>query len=217
MPSLDLHITENRGVRSPVSPGLRYGNSGVSWGSSPQRQRPSAGALGRDPSFSSSPQVLRPRESVRLNKFPLDLESLVTKPPDAPMEPPFAPKPPPRSNSKLSSLSGIDPRPQRQRVSRPSLPGADPQLKLASQPQVVQLSPVSPTPPNQLGIFSSTEQAVTPEKESVGSILQRIASFSRPENPVPRPRENHHGNRAEQVMPPLQQKKFKKEEGKSYF
>lgn len=247
MPSLDLHIAENRTIRSTVSPGLRYGNSGVSWGLSPQQPKPTG--LGREPSFSSSPQSPKPKESVRLNKFPLNLDSLVVHPQETPMQPPlFIPKPPPRSNSKMSSLSGsatssvsinsLDstdtgsthehientesmsapesiPVPSVSESPVPLSPAQTPQLKLASQPQVVQLSPVASPLPSQMGIVSDPEQEVAMVKESVGSILQRIASISRAEQPAPRSRENHYCNRVEKEASPVQHHKFKKEEGKS--
>ncbi|XP_035260248.1 septin-9-like isoform X1 [Anguilla anguilla] len=244
MPSLDLHIAENRTIRSTVSPGLRYGNSGVSWGSSPQQPKPTG--LVREPSFSSSHQPPKLRESVRLNKFPLDLDSLVSQPQETPVEPPpFIPMPPPRSNFKLSSLSSsaspslstnsLDstdtgsthehientesmsapesiPVPSVSESPVPLSPAQTPQLKLASQPQVVQLSPVSSPLPSQMGIVSDPEQEVATVKESVGSILQRIASFSRAEKPFPGPMENHYCNRVEKEVSPVQHQMFKKGE-----
>ncbi|KAJ8246008.1 hypothetical protein GJAV_G00262670 [Gymnothorax javanicus] len=244
IPSLDLHIAENRAVRSPVSPGLRYGNSGVSWGSSSQQPKPTG--LAREPSFSSNHQPSKSKESARLNKFPLDLDSLVIQPQESPVEPPpFVPKPPPRSSSKLSCFSGsaspsastnsldsVDmgsipkqienaesmtppesiPVPSISESPIPLSPAQTPQLKLASKPQVVRLSAVASLAPGALEILDDSEQEVATVKESVGSILQQIASISRAEKPVPRPGENYFSNREEKEEAPLQHQTFKPEE-----
>lgn len=68
----------------------------------------------------------------------------------------------------------------------PLSPAQTPRLNLASQPQVVQLSPVTPPPltfPDDNANESDLD--VAQAKESVGSILQRIASFARVDASVP--------------------------------
>uniref|UniRef100_W5MIB8 Septin 12 n=1 Tax=Lepisosteus oculatus TaxID=7918 RepID=W5MIB8_LEPOC len=216
MPSLDLHIAESRGITSASSPGLRYGNTGPSWNSVSHRQN--SFPLEREPSFSSSTRAPKPKEPMRLNKFPLDLDNLVARPQEAPPE--VVPKAVPRSSSKLNSLPGssspaaLNSLDNIERASpygnmaktvpvhppgsfpvpcvsaSPVLlsPPQTPQFKIVSQPQVVLLSPESlPEPALQkvlqdTAVSSELSQAVAPPKESVGSILQRIASFSRADN-----------------------------------
>ncbi|MGH0181290.1 UNVERIFIED_CONTAM: hypothetical protein FKN15_015812 [Acipenser sinensis] len=99
-----------------------------------------------------------------------------------------------------------------------------PQFRLVSQPQVVQLSPVAQPPAAQGKVTQKPQiseepaQGPPPQKDSVGSILQRIASFSRADNTGgPRPRENkYHGNKQEREEPPGQREadqRMKKLEG----
>uniref|UniRef100_UPI003AAE6E66 uncharacterized protein septin12 isoform X1 n=1 Tax=Centroberyx gerrardi TaxID=166262 RepID=UPI003AAE6E66 len=184
-------------------------------------------------------QALQPKakETPRLNKFPLDLDSLVsststtsaTKPqggapsPNPPKPPPrntgglqYPARPPSASASPSASLSSLDsasdtpplslhhpfspfsarsptpsqgsiPVPEVSRSPVPLSPAQTPQLELLSGPQVVQ---VVPTPSGSSGPSGpsspSSPRAVRPQedapgdgRDSVGSILQRIASFSR--------------------------------------
>ncbi|MBN3303897.1 SEPT9 protein, partial [Amia calva] len=229
MPSLDLHIAESRGIRNAGFSGIRYGQTGPSWNSASHRQPTSP--LGREPSFSSSPQAPKPKEPMRLNKFPLDLDHLVAKPQEAPPE--VMPQSMPRSNPKLSdicfssspaasinNLDGVEssyvfhsntatvvsvpppgslPVPSVSESPVPLSPPQTPQFKLVSQPQVVQLSPVTPPAAAQVKITqdplakSESSQSGVLVKESVGSILQRIASFSRADNIAPsKAREKYH-------------------------
>ncbi|KAL4659034.1 septin-9-like isoform X1 [Arapaima gigas] len=177
MPSLDLQITEGGGRRIVGPLGARYGGSPATWATTAQRQTPSS--LGRVPSFSSSPsQPPKAKEPVRLNKFPLDLDNLVSPPQAVVMDASVAPKPIPRLHGRASgstaspnvSAPGPQPVPSVSQTPVPLSPAQTPQLKLVSQPQVVQLS---------LEVLPAAEDP-GPEGsgDSVGSILQRIASFS---------------------------------------
>ncbi|XP_015215892.1 septin-9 isoform X1 [Lepisosteus oculatus] len=250
MPSLDLHIAESRGITSASSPGLRYGNTGPSWNSVSHRQN--SFPLEREPSFSSSTRAPKPKEPMRLNKFPLDLDNLVARPQEAPPE--VVPKAVPRSSSKLNSLPGssspaaLNSLDNIERASpygnmaktvpvhppgsfpvpcvsaSPVLlsPPQTPQFKIVSQPQVVLLSPESlPEPALQkvlqdTAVSSELSQAVAPPKESVGSILQRIASFSRADNrSLTRPGEKYHDDKAterEELQLPQEDLRMKRRE-----
>ncbi|KAJ8251284.1 hypothetical protein GJAV_G00219680, partial [Gymnothorax javanicus] len=89
MPSLDLQGTGSRGVACLVD---RFSQTGKAWNTSAGRQLGGA----------SSPRHLtpKPKEVAKLNKFPLDLENLVTKPKVPSTETPSAPKPLPRCHLK---------------------------------------------------------------------------------------------------------------------
>ncbi|MBN3286900.1 SEPT9 protein, partial [Polyodon spathula] len=106
----------------------------------------------------------------------------------------------------------------------PLSPPQTPQFRLVSQPQVVQLSPVAQPSTAQGKVTQKTQiseepaQGPPPQKDSVGSILQRIASFSRADSTGgPKPRENkYHGNKQEREEPPGQREadqRMKKLEG----
>ncbi|XP_033969511.1 uncharacterized protein sept12 isoform X1 [Trematomus bernacchii] len=242
MPSLNLHICDGGGglvsmQRSVgggmVSPGLRYANA--NWNG----RLHNASSFGEEvycgpksPYQQQGPQVLRSpqpkaKEASRLNKFPLDLDSLVnsystttyTKSPGGSMSP-NPPKPPPRSTGSLqhytsppstpaspsASLSSLDSSsdtpslhhpflpltPRSQTFSEgfiptpeigspvPLSPGYSPKLEILLQPQVVQVAPNVPNPssPSRPRAVWSVEEGPGDARDSVGSILQRIASFS---------------------------------------
>ncbi|KAG7459488.1 hypothetical protein MATL_G00211200 [Megalops atlanticus] len=161
MPSLDF---QSGGVRGLAS---RYGQTGASWSAAPHLQQ-------REPSFSTRHQAPKPKEPAKLNKFPLDLDTLVSKSQGPSAE---APKPPPRSHPKpvsapvpaspavsTSSLDGTGtgsshsngdqsepasapgpfPVPSVMASPVPLSPAQTPELTLVTQPQVVQLASASP-------------------------------------------------------------------------
>ncbi|XP_070778705.1 uncharacterized protein [Enoplosus armatus] len=239
MPSLDLQIRDGGGGMESMqrggggdrmSPGLRYANANANWngrlhnassfgeegycGSKNHCQRQGSQAL-------KAPQP-KAKETPRLNKFPLDLDSLVsststTSPTKAQggsmsLNPP---KPPPRSTGGLhhtspsASLSSLDsssdtpplslynpllpsspcsPTPLQSSVPVPEMscspvplsPSQSSQLEILTGAQVVQVVTNLPSP-----CSSSSPRALRPlddgtgdARDSVGSILQRIASFS---------------------------------------
>ncbi|KAK6312542.1 hypothetical protein J4Q44_G00182060 [Coregonus suidteri] len=231
MPSLDLQIGEGGGrvMRGAGGGGVRYGNANVGLNGGSQRHY-NTSSFGKEGCYSPNqnhniyqPQSQpKPKETQRLNKFPLDLDSLVgvKTPQPSPHPPPSSdpPKPPPRGHypSSLDSSGGdLTPLPpaNRQQHNNPSLPrsppptsppGAKPvpkvsqspvplspaqtpQLNLLSpRPQVGHLAPSIPSTPPPLEhaqppLGHAQPQEMMSERESVGSILQRIASFSRPD------------------------------------
>lgn len=247
MPSLDLQICDGGGgivnlQRSGgrMSPGLHYANADTNWNGhrSPVALLPTS-FVGEDCSGSEGlgkqqePQLKvsqpKTKETPRLNKFPLDLDSLVSSCSiTSPMKPqvksvnPPAPKPPPRSTgsflpsssppstlaSTSASLSSLDSSsdtqpfsphhhilpastcspvpskgtiPVQEMSSSPAslYPVQSPDLGIFSEPQIIQLTPTSPnsflTPRGIQPLAEGTGDS----SDSVGSILQRIASFSR--------------------------------------
>lgn len=211
MPSLDLQM-ETAGMRRVISPGSRFTNTSPQWSTSPNNIQNSS-TFARDSSLNN--QSPRPKDPVRLNKFPLDLDNLVFK---SQMESPGAPKPPPRfhmlSNSPIvlaspsESISSLDSTDlplahnnniieKREPITPPGAipvpnisespvllsPAQTPQFNVVSKPQVLQVAPAPPSPSGE--ISNDIDQDDIHAKESVGSILQRIASFSRVETKVP--------------------------------
>uniref|UniRef100_A0A8C1YPV4 Septin 12 n=1 Tax=Cyprinus carpio TaxID=7962 RepID=A0A8C1YPV4_CYPCA len=213
MPSLDLQM-ETAGMRRVISPGSRFTNTGPQW--SPHNIHNSS-TFARDSSINS--QSPRPKDPVRLNKFPLDLDNLVFK---SQTESSGAPKPPPRfhtlsnspnvSGSPSASISSMDstdlpmahnnnnniiekkepitppgaiPVPNISESPVPLSPAQTPQFNMVSKPQVVQVAPASPSLSGRMEISNEIDQDDIHAKESVGSILQRIASFSKVETKVP--------------------------------
>ncbi|XP_031148388.1 septin-9 isoform X1 [Sander lucioperca] len=247
MPSLDPQIHNGGGgmVSMPrggggdrMSPGLRYASANANWNG----RIHNASSFGED-GYSSTknqyqqqgPQVLKApqpkaRETSRLGKFPLDLDSLVsststtslTKTPGGSMSP-NPPKPPPRSTggfqhhtsppstsaSPSASLSSLDSSsdtpplslhhpflpfsphsltPLQGSIPVPEMscspvsfsPAQSPQLQLLSGPQVVQVVPnlSNPSSPSSSRAIWSVEDGPGDGRDIVGSILQRIASFS---------------------------------------
>lgn len=211
MPSLDLQM-ETSGMRRVISPVSRFTNTGPQWSTSPHNIQNSS-TFARDSSLNN--QSPRPKDPVRLNKFPLDLDNLVFK---SQMESPGAPKPPPRfhslSNSPIvsaspsASISSLDSTDlplahnnnnniieKREPITPPGAipvpniiespvllsPAQTLQFNVVSKPQVVQVAPAS----GEMEISNDIDQDDIHAKESVGSILQRIASFSRVETKLP--------------------------------
>ncbi|KAK2816812.1 hypothetical protein Q5P01_025003 [Channa striata] len=236
MPSLDLQICDRgagmKGLQRSggrISPGLRYANADAKWNGH-RHNAPSVeeGYSGPE-NHCQQPQVIKAlqhkaKELTRLNKFPLDLDSLVnscsatspTKPQGRSMSP-NPPNPPPRSTvglqhhtsppstsaSPSASLSSLDSSsdtppfslhhpflpfsPRSPSSSQGSIPVAEmpgspvyhyptqsPQMGVLSKPQVVHFHPTSPYSHSSPRIIQSVGDA----SDSVGSILQRIASFS---------------------------------------
>ncbi|XP_040918518.1 septin-9 isoform X1 [Toxotes jaculatrix] len=252
MPSLDLQICDGGNVGMQrgggggggrMSPGLRYANADANWNGHLHNatffEEEGYGGS-RYHSQQQGPQVLKApqpkaKEIPRLNKFPLDLDSLVnstamtspTKSQGGSMNP-NPPKPPPRSMGGLqhltspqsttaspsASLSSLDsssdtpplslhhpylsfsprsPTPSQGSIPVPEMscspvilsPAQSPQLEILSGPQVVQMVPNVPSPHNSSSPSSprgirSLVHGEGDTRDSVGSILQRIASFSRP-------------------------------------
>ncbi|XP_039632457.1 septin-9 isoform X1 [Polypterus senegalus] len=225
MPSLDLHISENRATENMRLSNLGQQTARASWITNSQKQN--SRPVGRENSFTSTVQPPKPKEPVRLKKFPLDLDNLVGKSEAPPVESisKAQPRPQPRVNSIPDTLgssinveavapAGHFPVPNISDSPIPLSPPQTPQFKLVTQPQVVQLAPVAQPAVTQARITRSatvTGQSTwepSQEKETVGSILQRIASFSRADSIGGfKPKENsYHGNKREQEAEPIQQK-----------
>ncbi|XP_071357588.1 septin-9 isoform X1 [Trachinotus anak] len=252
MPSLDLQIhdrgggivgIQTGGGEGRMSPGLKYANANANWNGHPHNAiffgEEGYGGF-KNHCQQQSPKVLKApqpkaKEIPRLNKFPLDLDSLVnststtspTKAQGGSMNP-NPPKPPPRSTGSLqhltsppsisaspsASLSSLDsssdtpplslhhpflpfsprspttsqgsiPVPEMSCSPVPQSPAQSPQLQILSGPQTVQMVPNLPSPyssssPSSPRAKRSLEGCPGDARDSVGSILQRIASFSRP-------------------------------------
>ncbi|XP_042360105.1 uncharacterized protein LOC121956082 [Plectropomus leopardus] len=249
MPSLDLQIHDGGGGMvsmqrgggggiGRMSPGLRYASANANWNgrlhhassfgeegySGPQNHCQQQGSQ-----ILKSPQP-KAKETSRLNKFPLDLDSLVSSTSATPATmaqggstSPNPPRPPPRSTGGLkhsmsppstpaspsASLSSLDsssdtiplslhhpflplsprsqtpsqgsiPVPQMSCSPGPLSPAQSPQLEILPGPLGVQVVPSLPNPSSPAsprGIWS-VEDGPGDAGDSVGSILQRIASFS---------------------------------------
>ncbi|XP_062309413.1 uncharacterized protein septin12 isoform X2 [Osmerus eperlanus] len=240
MPSLELQmvdaggrVAEMRRVGSSsvggggrMSPGTKYANAGWNWsgtGSAHMRQH-NPSLFGKDGYYSTpaghnqfhiqAQDSAKPKETQRLNKFPLDLDNLVgtsgssmgPTPASPPVQPPRSlpiplqcPSGPPSGpTSPLASLSSLDsanttplrssphsppsyppgsfPVPDVSRSPVPFSPAQTPRtLDLLSRSQVATARP-SPTL-----VEMDVNQTSQEVRESVGSILQRIASFSSPD------------------------------------
>ncbi|XP_016109564.1 septin-9 isoform X1 [Sinocyclocheilus grahami] len=213
MPSLDLQM-ETVGMRRVILPESQFTNTGPQWSTIPHNIQNSS-TYARDSSINT--QSPRPKDPVRLNKFPLDLDNLVFK---SQTESLGAPKPPPRfhtlsnsptvsasSSASISSLDSTDlpmahnnnfieknkpitppgaiPVPNISESPVPLSPAQTPQFNVVSKPQVIQVAPASPSLSGQMEISNEIDQDDIHAKESVGSILQQIASFSKVETKVP--------------------------------
>ncbi|XP_068452227.1 septin-9 isoform X1 [Clinocottus analis] len=245
MPSLDLQSCDRGGGMvsmqrggggGRMSPGLRYANSNANWNSHLHNASSlgEEGYCGHKNSYQPlGTQVLKAplhkaKEISRLNKFPLDLDSLVSPSTISPTKTqggslsPNPHKPPPRStgglqhptsspssastSASLSSLDGTSntpppslhhphlpfsprsvtplqgsiPFPEMICSPVPLSPARSPQQKIFSGPQVVQVVPNRPNPssPSSPRAIWSVEDGPCDARDSVGSILQRIASYS---------------------------------------
>ncbi|XP_074551991.1 uncharacterized protein septin12 isoform X1 [Halichoeres trimaculatus] len=241
MPSLDLQNCDRGGgmlgmqrggVGTMMSPGLRYANANVSWNGC-LHNNTYFGEEGSKTNWQRGSQVpktpkSKAKETPRLNKFPLDLDSFVTSTsPSLPVKTqegymnPNPPKPPLRSkglqhpasppstpascSASLSSLDSSSDTPplsaqqpfepsylcsptllQRsvisQEMSSPlgsQSPAPDPYLEILSELKVVPevLNSGGPYSSPSSGTTQNLEDGVGCTRDSVGSILRRIASF----------------------------------------
>lgn len=244
MPSLDFQFRDGGGggmVRGRggdrMSPGLRYANANANWNG----RLHNASSFGEEgycgsknhcqqqgPHILKSPQS-NAKETPRLNKFPLDLDSLVSSTSTASSikaqggsMSPQRPKPPSRTTGDIqhhtsppstsvspsASLSSLDSSsdtppfslhhpflpfsscspthsqgsilPEMSCSSVPPSTAQSPQREIPSGPQVVPLvsNPPSSYNPSSPRPIQSIKDDVGDARDSVGSILQRIASFS---------------------------------------
>ncbi|KAF4092525.1 hypothetical protein AMELA_G00021990 [Ameiurus melas] len=246
MPSLDLQMSESGGMRRVVSPGTRFPSSAVTWNAYRLQNN---GHVGKDSPINHQPP--KTKEPARLNKFPLDLDTLEVRPQT---EGPAPPKPPARfqpvstsptiSESTSASVSSLDSADlpmlhpsnmeKRELVTPPGAipvpnisespvllsPAQTPRFNLVSQPQMVQIAPATSPTPIRENISSSPAQNEPQAKDSVGSILQRIASFSRVEFKAPKPHPSSVtplSNGIKRESPPVQCKELKRSEGMLCF
>ncbi|KAM8824088.1 uncharacterized protein ACB058_020440 isoform 2-T2 [Synchiropus picturatus] len=200
MPSLDLQIRDGGGGMmhrsgGRISPGLRFTGSNSSWNGR-HHNASHFGEEGPNRQQQNS-QSIKSKDTPRLNKFPLDLDNLVsnhsTHPPSKVHRgsmSPTPPKPPPRSTGSLqlqmkpasasasasaspsASLSSLD-----SSSDAPSLSLHHPFLPFSTQ------SPTSSQGSIPVPEVSSTpvplSPAQTPQLETLSG-PQRIASFTRP-------------------------------------
>lgn len=209
-----------------MSPGLRFANTNANWNG--RLHNTSSFGEQQGPHILKTPQS-KAKETPRLNKFPLDLDSLVSststassiKAQEGSMNP-QPPKPPPRSAGNLkhhtsppstpvspsASLSSLDsssdtppfslhhpflpfstcsPNPSQGSIPPeascspvPLSTTQSPQIEVPSGSRVVQV--VSNLPrsysPSSRKLIHAVEDDIGDARDSVGSILQRIASFS---------------------------------------
>lgn len=236
MPSLDLQSCDRggglvgmRGGGGSMSPGLRYANTNANWSGRPHHASSFGGEGYCGPKnyyqlsgtqVHKAPQH-KAKEISRLNKFPLDLNSLVSSPSTtSPTKTPSPnpPQPAPRSTAGLqhrtsssstsaspsASLSSLDggsdtpppslhhpflpftahsvtlsqgstPAPEMMGSTEPLSPARSPKQKILPQPLPNRPNPPSPSRPRAMW---SVEDGPGDAGDSVGSILQRIASFS---------------------------------------
>lgn len=235
MPSLDLQIHDGGGGMMNIqrgrggdrmSPGLRYANTNANWNGRCHNTSAFGEQQGSHILMACQSKA---KETPRLNKFPLDLESLVSstssvssiKAQEGSMNP-HPPKPSPRSAVNLNhhtsppstsvspsaSLSSLDsssdtplfslhhtflpfsscsPTPSQGSIppERSCSPGPlstaqSPQTDVPSGPQVVQVVSNLPSSysPSSLIHIHAVEDDKGDARDSVESILQRIASFS---------------------------------------
>ncbi|XP_076849252.1 uncharacterized protein LOC143497250 [Brachyhypopomus gauderio] len=212
MPSLDLQMAESGGARQVTSPGPRFPSAAVSWNA---HRLLNISPTGKEPSVNH--QSPKAKEPARLNKFPLDLDNLVVKPQTEETvepRPPLRLQPvstsPTLSAGPSASVSRLDnpdlPAVHNHTAERrepvvvppgaipvPTIsespvslsPAQTPCLNLPRQPQAVHVAPAVTSPSAQ--VVGAAAQDEPQAKETVGSILQRIASFSRVETKVQGP------------------------------
>ncbi|KAK1799136.1 hypothetical protein P4O66_007379 [Electrophorus voltai] len=214
MPSLDLQMAESGGTRRVVSPGSRFPTSAVSWNA--HRLLNSSPVGKESPVNHQSPKAKEPARlnkfPLDLDNLVAKAQSEGTVAPRPPLRlHPVSPSPTASASPSpsVSSLNSTDlpavhnhAAEKREPASPPGAipvptisqspvqlsPAQIPCLNLLSQPQVVHVVPVPVIPPSaRVNIVSSATQNESQVKESVGSILQRIASFSRAEARAPKP------------------------------
>lgn len=211
MPSLDLQLAESGGIRRLASPGSRVPNPSLAWNAHRFQNNGSSGKEApikhQLPKTKELPRLNKfPLDLENLGVKPQTETRLAPRPP-----PRFSPlsTSPTVSESPSASVSSLDstdlPTGHGYGMEKPEqdpCPGAipvpdvsdspvllspaqTPRFNLVSQPQVVQIAPVA-IPPGLRGDGGiSTARIESQTKDSVGSILQRIASFSRAEVKTP--------------------------------
>ncbi|MCI4385451.1 hypothetical protein PGIGA_G00050650 [Pangasianodon gigas] len=241
MPSLDLQMAESGGMRRVVSPGARYPSSAVTWNAYRLQNN---GNVGKDSSINhQSPKTREPARlnkfPLDLDNLVVKPQTEGPVPPKPPAR--FHPvsTSPTVSESTSASVSSLDsadlPMVHTSTMEKRELdtpPGAipvpnisecpvllspaqTPRFNLASQPQMVQIAPATSPPPTRVNIISSPAQNEPQAKDSVGSILQRIASFSRVEVKSPKPHPSSVtpiSNGIKRESPPVQFKELKRPE-----
>uniref|UniRef100_A0AAR2JG53 Septin-type G domain-containing protein n=1 Tax=Pygocentrus nattereri TaxID=42514 RepID=A0AAR2JG53_PYGNA len=245
MPSLDLQMAESGGMRQAVSPGSRFPHAPVTWSA---HRLHNNSTVGKDSSINHQPPKTKEPARLNKFPLDLDNLVVKPQTPEGPVPPRPPPRFHPVSTSptisaspsaSVSSLDSTDlpmvhnyTAEKREPVTSPGAipvpnisespvllsPAQTPRFNLASQPQVVQIAPATSPPPTQVNIVSSTSRNESPAKESVGSILQRIASFSRGEAKVPMPSPSPItplSNGIKRESPAVQHKEFKRSEGQS--
>ncbi|KAA0705775.1 Septin-9 SL3-3 integration site 1 protein [Triplophysa tibetana] len=214
MPSLDLQMEEMAGMRRVTSPGSRFTNVSSQWNTNPHNIQNSTpfsrdSSLNQQSSKSKEPVRLH---KFPLDLDNLVFKSQ-TESPAAPKPPPrfhMVSNSPTVSASSSASISSMDSTdlsmthnnniidkkeaitphgaiPVPNIIESPLLlsPAQTPQFNMVSKPQVVQVAPVSPPAASgQMETKHDMDQYDVHANETVGSILQRIASFSRVEPPV---------------------------------
>lgn len=234
MPSLDLQNRDGRGMvgvqrgEGRGSPGLRYANANAYWNGGLNNHNSFGMEQGHQQQGLKVLKAPQPKvkETLRLNKFPLDLESLVSSTgaespamghggsakPNPPVPYPRSTgvgqhinSPPPTLISPSASLSSLDGQTSDTQTlilhnptfpSSPSslsstpvplLDGSPVHLPLSRSPQMgvlagPQIPQAVPGVPRLLGPSSPpvVQRGAGDAGDSVGSILERIASFSRP-------------------------------------
>lgn len=241
MPSLDLQM-ESGGMRRVVSPGTRYPNSAVTWNAYRAQNN---GNVGKDSSISHQPAKTKEPARLNKFPLDLDnlVVKPQTEGP-VPPKPPVRFHPistsPTISESTSASVSSLDSADlsivhstsmEKRELDSPSgaipvpcvsespvllSPAQTPRFNLVSQPQMVQIARATSPPPAGVNIMSSHSQNEAQGKDSVGSILQRIASFSRVEVKAPKPHAisvTPFSNGIKRECPPLQCKDLKRSEG----
>ncbi|KAL7849683.1 hypothetical protein SRHO_G00190320 [Serrasalmus rhombeus] len=242
MPSLDLQMAESGGMRQAVSPGSRFPHAPVTWSA---HRLHNNSTVGKDSSINHQPPKTKEPARLNKFPLDLDNLVVKPQTPEGPVPPRPPPRFHPVSTSptisaspsaSVSSLDSTDlpmvhnyTAEKREPVTSPGAipvpnisespvllsPAQTPRFNLASQPQVVQIAPATSPPPTQVNIVSSTSRNESPAKESVGSILQRIASFSRGEAKVPMPSPSPItplSNGIKRESPAVQHKEFKRSE-----
>ncbi|MFT7812136.1 uncharacterized protein LOC108927080 isoform X1 [Arapaima gigas] len=224
MPTLDQNISD---IQSVAPPGGRCNNPGFPYYLAPEWQKSSN--FGKD-LFSPSQQSPKPKDFTKISNFPLDLDNLdiMSQEPPAEMSP--MPRSVSRCNYKKGSqpglamsssllkkdsvgLQSVQDQTRKNHHNFPSgyypvsavtrnfsVPLSSPHIKLASQKQVVEVNPVSALPATQDKTTFEPKQE-TAEKDSVGSVHQRIASFSSADRS--RPSENQCNSRSPQLQSSL--------------
>ncbi|XP_019958519.2 uncharacterized protein septin12 isoform X2 [Paralichthys olivaceus] len=228
MPTLDVQICDGGGGivgGGRVSRGLSNANANANWNGHPHNDISVV-----VPKVLKSPQPMV-KEIPRLNKFPLDLDSLVSSTSTSPtkaqagsMNPkptrrstggvPHHTSPPTIQASPSASLNSMDsisdtlsvsqhnpllpfspcspthlqgsvPNPEMSCSRMLVTPTQSPKLEVVTGPQPVQMVPILPSPyssssPSSPRAIRPLQDCAGDTRDSVGSILQRIASFSQP-------------------------------------